>query len=63
MDFVYVLTQYGQVYGTYTDAAVLAGDVRSNLPHHVWGEYRVTRYSNNEFAASFFITPLKEFMQ
>lgn len=61
--YVYVLTQYGQVFGTYTVKHELISHVLRHLPKHLYSEYKVARYSDGVYAGDFVIIPLPEFLE
>lgn len=50
--YVYVLSQYGTVFGCATVKYELANWVANNIPSHLYSEYKVTRYRDGKFGVS-----------
>jgi hypothetical protein len=61
--YIYVLTQYGVVFGASSDAQVLRGQVRETLPFHLWPEYKILRLVEGDIGINAVTTfRLPEFM-
>lgn len=63
--YIYLLTQYGQLYASFTVRHELVSWVDRNIPEHVWNEYRVHRMPDGRLFEPGLANQfnLKEFMQ
>lgn len=60
--YVYVLTQYGQVFGTYTVKHELVTAALRNIPPHLFSEYKVARHTDGTYGDMPVTMSLKEFV-
>lgn len=48
--YIYILTQYGSIYGAFTVKHELASCVARTIPKHLFSEYRVQRVPDGALA-------------
>lgn len=60
---IYVLSQYGAVFGTFTVKQELISAAQRKLPPHLWSEYRVHVYLDGCYGMTPALFTLPEFMK